>query len=163
MSGSTAEAASVTTRASTDEPQLVAVQRELLADMLTPVSAYARLCPPGQLGFLLESVEGGERLARYSYIGYRPVPLDLGPGDPLPALARIADQKPVAAPGLPRFLGGAVGFIGYEAARHFERLPVAAGPAPALPENAFVLAENVAVFDHVTQRLKLITLHRPDH
>ena len=163
MSGPTAEAASVSTRASTDEPQIVAVQRELLADMLTPVSAYARLCPPGQLGFLLESVEGGERLARYSYIGYRPVPLDLGPGDPLPALARIAGQKPVAAPGLPRFLGGAVGFIGYEAARHFERLPVAAGPPPALPENAFVLAENVAVFDHVTQRLKLITLHRPDH
>jgi anthranilate synthase component I len=145
-----------------DEPQLVPVQRELLADMLTPVSAYARLCPPGQLGFLLESVEGGERLARYSYIGYRPEPLDVGDGDPLPALARVAAQQPVAGPGLPRFLGGAVGFIGYEAARHFERLPAAAGPPPALPENAFMLAENVAVFDHVTQRLKLLTLHRPD-
>jgi anthranilate synthase component 1 len=108
-----------------DERQLVPVQRELLADMLTPVSAYARLCPPGQLGFLLESVEGGERLARYSYIGYRPEPLDVGDGDPLPALARVAAQQPVAGPGLPRFLGGAVGFIGYEAARHFERLPAA--------------------------------------
>src|SRR5215467_583154 len=141
---------------------LIPIQRELLADMLTPVSAYARLCPPGQLGFLLESVEGGERLARYSYIGYLPEPLDVGPGDPLPALARIAAQRPVAGPGLPRFLGGAVGFIGYEAARHFERLPAAGGPAPALPENAFMLAENVAVFDHVTHRLKLLTLHRPD-
>src|SRR5436309_12647887 len=98
---------------------LVPVQRELLADMLTPVSAYVRLCPPGQLGFLLESVEGGERLARYSFIGYRPEPLDLGQGDPLPALADIEAQKPVAAPGLPRFLGGAVGFLGYEVARHF--------------------------------------------
>jgi anthranilate synthase component 1 len=161
MSGSTAPV--VSERASTeDEQPLVPVQRELLADMLTPVSAYARLCPPGQLGFLLESVEGGERLARYSYIGYRPQPLDVGPGDPLPALARIAAQRPVAGPGLPRFLGGAVGFIGYEAARHFERLPAAAGPAPALPENAFMVAENVAVFDHVTHRLKLLTLHRPD-
>jgi anthranilate synthase component 1 len=161
MSESTAPA--VRARPSTDEePQLVPVQRELLADMLTPVSAYARLCPPGQLGFLLESVEGGERLARYSYIGYRPEPLDVGTGDPLPALARVAAQQPVAGPGLPRFLGGAVGFIGYEAARHFERLPAAAGPAPALPENAFMLAENVAVFDHVTRRVKLLTLHRPD-
>ena len=161
MSENTAAAVSARPSAG-DDPRLVPVQRELLADMLTPVSAYARLCPPGQLGFLLESVEGGERLARYSYIGYRPEPLDVGPGDPLPALARIAAQRPVAGPGLPRFLGGAVGFIGYEAARHFERLPAAAGPAPDLPENAFMLAENVAVFDHVTQRLKLLTLHRPD-
>src|SRR5579859_7795134 len=103
-----------------EHASLVPVQRELLADMLTPVSAYARLCPPGQLGFLLESVEGGERLARYSYIGYRPEPYDVGPGDPLPALARIAEQRAVAGPGLPRFLGGAVGYVGYEAARHFE-------------------------------------------
>jgi anthranilate synthase component I len=161
MSGSTAPVVSARPSIEDEQP-LVPVQRELLADMLTPVSAYARLCPPGQLGFLLESVEGGERLARYSYIGYRPQPFDVGPGDPLPALARIAAQRPVAGPGLPRFLGGAVGFIGYEAARHFERLPAAAGPAPALPENAFMLAENVAVFDHVTQRLKLLTLHRPD-
>ena len=141
---------------------LVPVRRELLADMLTPVSAYARLCPPGQLGFLLESVEGGERLARYSYIGYQPEPLDLGTGSPMPALERVIAQKPVAGPGLPRFLGGAVGFIGYESARHFERLPAGAGPSPSLPENAFMVAENVAVFDHVTQRLELLTLHRPD-
>src|SRR5215472_4570016 len=161
MSGSPAPV--VSARPSTeDEQPLVPVQRELLADMLTPVSAYARLCPPGQLGFLLESVEGGERLARYSYIGYRPQPLNVGPADPLPALVRIAAQRPVAGPGLPRFLGGAVGFVGYEAARHFERLPAAAGPSPALPENAFMVAENVAVFDHVTHRLKLLTLHRPD-
>ncbi len=160
MSGPTASVVSARARAGAQP--LVPVQRELLADMLTPVSAYARLCPPGQLGFLLESVEGGERLARYSFIGYRPEPLSLGPGDPLPDLARIAGQRPVSAPGLPRFLGGAVGFLGYEVARHFERLPASAGPPPPLPESAFMLAENVAVFDHVTQRLKLFTLHRPD-
>jgi anthranilate synthase component I len=160
MRGSSASA--VTARAPADDRSLVPVHRELIADMMTPVSAYARLCPPGQLGFLLESVEGGERLARYSYIGYRPQPLDLGSGDPLHALAAIADQQPVAAPGLARFLGGAVGYLGYEAARHFERLPAAAGPAPGMPESAFMLVENVAVFDHVTQRLKLLTLHRPE-
>src|SRR5262245_25388954 len=100
MSGSTAPVVSARP-SSEDEQPLVPVQRELLADMLTPVSAYARLCPPGQLGFLLESVEGGERLARYSYIGHRPQPLDVGPGDPLRALARIAAQRPVGGPGLP--------------------------------------------------------------
>ncbi|HXM58835.1 MAG TPA: chorismate-binding protein [Candidatus Dormibacteraeota bacterium] len=161
MSGPTTTSA-VPARAPAGDPPLVPVQRELIADMLTPVSAYARLCPPGHLGFLLESVEGGERLARYSYIGYRPQPLDLGDGDPLHALAAIAGQQPVPAPGLPRFLGGAVGYLGYEVARHFERLPASTGPAPGMPESAFMLAENVAVFDHVTQRLKLLTLHRPD-
>jgi anthranilate synthase component I len=160
MSGSPASA--VSARVGAGEQALVPVQRELIADMMTPVGAYARLCPPGQLGFLLESVEGGERLARYSFIGYRPRPLELGAGDPLDTLAEIAAQQPAPAPGLPPFLGGAVGFLGYEVARHFERLPASAGPAPALPESAFMLAENVAVFDHVTQRLKLITLHRPD-
>jgi anthranilate synthase component 1 len=160
MSGHTASAVGAGTLTG---DTLVPVQRELLADMLTPVSAYARLCPPGHLGFLLESVEGGERLARYSFIGYRPEPLDLGRGDPLPALARIAAQRPVTGPvPLPRFLGGAVGFLGYEAARHFERLPAGAGAPPPLPESAFVVAENVAIFDHVTQRLRLVTLHRPD-
>jgi anthranilate synthase component 1 len=160
---STETASAATTHARRDgEQTLVPVQRELIADMLTPVSAYARLCSPGEQGFLLESVEGGERLARYSYIGFRPQPLDLGTGDPVPALERIAAQRPVAGPELPRFLGGAVGYLGYEAARHFERLPAASGPPPGLPESAFMLAENVAVFDHVTQRLKLLTLHRPE-
>jgi anthranilate synthase component 1 len=148
-------------RAPSGQNGLIPIQCELLADMLTPVSAYARLCPPGHLGFLLESVEGGERLARYSFIGYRPEPLDLGAGDPLEVLAGIASQRPVTMHGLPRFIGGAVGYLGYEVARHFERLPAAAGAPPPLPESMFMLAENLAVFDHVTQRLKLVTLHRP--
>jgi len=148
-------------RAPSGQNGLIPIQRELLADMLTPVSAYARLCPPGHPGFLLESVEGGERLARYSFIGYRPEPLDLGPGDPLEVLRGIANQRPVTMHGLPRFIGGAVGYLGYEVARHFERLPAAAGAPPPLPESMFMLAENLAVFDHVTQRLKLVTLHRP--
>jgi anthranilate synthase component I len=166
MSGTPASA--MDGRAPTGQNGLIPIQRELLADMLTPVSAYARLCPPGHLGFLLESVEGGERLARYSFIGYQPEPLDLGPGDPLEVLGGIADQRPVTMHGLApspgageRFIGGAVGYLGYEVARHFERLPAAVGAPPPLPESMFMLAENLAVFDHVTQRLKLVTLHRP--
>jgi len=137
------------------------VYREVLADMLTPVRAYTLLCPAGEPGFLLESVEGGERLARYSFIGSRPVELDLGDGNPLPALVQVASESVAPVPGLPRFHGGAVGFLGYETARHFEHLPVADGPAPPMPESAFLKAEDLAVFDHVTRRLKLMTIHRP--
>jgi anthranilate synthase component I len=143
------------------EHSLVPVHRELMADMLTPVSAYSLLCERDDVGFLLESVEGGERLARYSFIGWRPRPLDLGRGDPLPALAHATAGRMSPQPGLPGFLGGAVGFIGYEVARHFERLPAPAGPPPPLPESAFLMAENLAIFDHVTRRVRLLTLHRP--
>ena len=142
---------------------LVPVYREVLADMLTPVRAYSLLCPEGDPGFLLESVEGGERLARYSFIGARPRPVELGAGSPLPALQRVISETTAPVPGLPRFHGGAVGYLGYESARHFERLPVARGAPPPMPESAFLEAEDLAVFDHVTRRLKLMTIHRPGH
>jgi len=133
----------------------------VLADMLTPVRAYSLLCPPGSPGFLLESVEGGERLARYSFIGFEPKPLELSADDPLAALRRVAAEVTAPVKGVPRFHGGAVGYLGYETARHFERLPVAEGAPPPMPESAFLRADDLAVFDHVTRRLKLLTIHRP--
>ena len=141
---------------------LIPVYREVLADMLTPVRAYSLLCPPGTPGFLLESVEGGERLARYSFIGFEPKPLELGSGDPLAALRSVAAEATAPVRGIPRFHGGAVGYLGYETARHFERLPLAKGSPPPMPESAFLRAEDLAVFDHVTRRLKLLTIHRPE-
>src|SRR6266581_3322697 len=141
---------------------LIPVYRELLADMLTPVRAYTLLCPPGEPGFLLESVEGGERLARYSFIGFQPQRLELGDGNPLEALGAVAGEETAPVKGIPRFHGGAVGYLGYEVARRFERLPVAKGAPPAMPESAFLRAEDLAVFDHVTRRLQLLTIYRPD-
>jgi anthranilate synthase component I len=140
---------------------LVPIVRELLADTLTPVQAHRQLCAGDEPGFLLESVLGNEHLGRYSFIGYAPRPLELGEDDPLPFIERVARESVAPLPGLPRFLGGAVGYFGYETARHFERLPVAQGPPPAMPESAFLLAESLVVFDHVRQRLLLLTLHRP--
>jgi anthranilate synthase component I len=142
--------------------KLIPVYREVLADMLTPVRAYTQLCPPGEPGFLLESVEGGERLARFSFIGHQPRPLELGQGNPLDALAEVAGEETAPVKGIPRFHGGAVGYLGYETARHFERLPLAKGAPPPMPESAFLRAEDLAVFDHVTRRLKLLTIYRPD-
>ncbi|TMD16881.1 MAG: anthranilate synthase component I [Chloroflexi bacterium] len=149
-------------RALAADHALIPVYGEVLADMLTPVRAYTLLCPPGEPGFLLESVEGGERLARYSFIGFQPRPLELGGGNPLDALASVAGEETAPVPGIPRFHGGAVGYLGYEVARHFERLPVAKGAPPPMPESAFLRAEDLAVFDHVTRRLQLLTIHRPD-
>src|SRR6476660_8575118 len=142
--------------------KLIPVYREVLADMLTPVRAYTLLCPPGTPGFLLESVEGGDRQGRYSFIGFEPQALDLGEGDPLPALRAVAAEATAPVRGVPRFHGGAVGYLGYETARHFERLPLADGASPPMTESAFLRAEDLAVFDHVTRRLKLLTIFRPD-
>jgi anthranilate synthase component 1 len=149
-------------RALAADHALIPVYREVLADMLTPVRAYSLLCPPGTPGFLLESVEGGERLARYSFIGFQPKPLELATDDPLAALRSVAAEVTAPVKGIPRFHGGAVGYLGYETARHFERLPVAQGAPPPMPESAFLRAEDLAVFDHVTRRLKLLTIHRSD-
>ena len=91
---------------------LVPVYREVLADMLTPVRAYTLLCPPGEPGFLLESVEGGERLARYSFIGAKARHLELGQGSPLDALSAVASEETAPVRGVPRFHGGAVGSRG---------------------------------------------------
>jgi anthranilate synthase component I len=149
-------------RALAGEYRLIPVYREVLADMLTPVRAYSLLCPPGEPGFLLESVEGGERLARYSFIGANARQLELGDGNPLEALASVAGEETAPLKGVPRFHGGAVGYLGYETARHFEKLPAAKGAPPPMPESSFVRAEDLAVFDHVTRRLQLLTIHRPD-
>ena len=149
-------------RALAGEYRLIPVYREVLADMLTPVRAYSLLCPPGEPGFLLESVEGGERLARYSFIGAQAQPLELGDGNPLEALASVAGEETAPVRGVPRFHGGAVGYLGYETAGHFEKLPEAKGAPPPMPESSFVRAEDLAVFDHVTRRLQLLTIYRPD-
>ena len=144
-----------------DHP-LIPVYRDLLVHELTPVRAYSLLCPPGTRGFLLESVEGGERLARYSFIGYRPEPFAIDLADPLESLREVAETPLAPVPGLARFRGGVVGYLGYETACRFERLPAATGDPPPLPESAFLRAEDLVIFDHATNRLRLYTVHRPE-
>ena len=143
------------------EHTLIPLYRDVPAHDLTPVRAYSLLCPAGTRGFLLESVEGGERLARYSFIGYRPEPFPVDPENPLQRLEEIAGAQLAPVPGLARFRGGVVGYLGYETARRFERLPAAVGDGPPLPEVAFLRAEDLVIFDHATNRLRLYTVHRP--
>src|SRR5947208_14300660 len=116
---------------------LIPVYREVLADMLTPVRAYTLLCPPGEPGFLLESVEGGERLARYSFIGAQARALELGEGNPLDALASVAGEQTATVRRIPRFHGGAVGYPATEMPRNSSALRVLQGLQRRCPKTPF--------------------------
>src|SRR5438874_8333473 len=137
--------------------RLEPVVRERLADLETPVSAFAKLRRLGG-AFLLESAEGGERMGRYSFIGVAPREVIVSrEGDPLERLRRaMAGYERIAGPGLPRFSGGAVGYVGYEAARHFERLPLAARDAHGLPDAVFGIYDTVVAFDHLRHTMLLV-------
>ena len=141
------------------------VYREVRADLETPVSAYLKVAR-GPYSFLLESVEGGERLGRYSFIGsepYRVEALDHADGDPLDVIEReLGRYRSAPAPGLPLFRGGAVGYLGYEAASHFERLPLGEREGLGLPESWLMFADTLLVFDHVLHTIKVVSHVRLD-
>ena len=144
---------------------IVAVYREVRADLETPVSAYLKVAR-GPYSFLLESVEGGERLGRYSFIGtepYRVEALDQADGDPLLAIEdELGRLRSVPVPRLPRFHGGAVGYLGYEAVGHFERLPMPDHDVLGLPESWLMFADTLLVFDHLLHTIKVVSHVRLD-
>jgi anthranilate synthase component 1 len=145
---------------------LVPVWYEIRADLETPVSAYLKVAR-GRYSFLLESVEGGEHLARYSFIGTEPA-LVLKTGkqnsvDPLYLVENVLRKlRPVTIPGLPRFHGGVVGYLSYEIARYFETLPSPRKDTQGLPEAILMLADTLLVFDHVTHKIKVVSHASPD-
>ncbi len=155
---------------------LVPVYREIPGDLLTPVSAFQRLRRRAARAFLLESVLGGERLARYSFLGRDPEStLELRggrlrvhdaeggravEGDLLSALRARLSRRAAEAPGLPRFTGGAVGFLAYDAVRLFERLPDRHGAGDGLLAS-FSFYRSLVAFDHVRQRLVLMAIAEP--
>ena len=139
---------------------LVPVYREIVADLETPVSAFLKIAD-GDYAFLLESVEGGERLARYSFIGTDPylvLQSNAGDGDPLiPIEAELKKHKVVPVRGLPPFHGGAVGYLSYEVVRHFEELPSPSNDPLGLDESVFMFADTVLVFDHLSHKIKVVS------
>jgi anthranilate synthase component I len=159
---------------------LIPVYRELLADGDTPVSAYAAL-GAGPHSFLLESVVGGATWAAYSFVGVAPRALvkwaagqahvtwyDVDGGgpprvatwetpDPTAALAEVLGElRPVDVPGLPRFWGGAVGWIAYDCVRAFEDLPARARPGLDVPPVVMVITDTLLIFDNLRQTLKVV-------
>ncbi len=180
---------------------LIPVYRELLADGDTPVSAYAAL-GGGDHSFLLESVVGGTNWAAYSFVGVAPRAIvewragtaratwydhdeaglprssEWATPDPAAALAQVlAELRPVEVPGLPRFWGGAVGWIAYDCVHAFEELPermlpgaygrTAATPAGrSLAPLCMVLTDTLLIFDNLRQTLKVVATQfvaRPEH
>ena len=151
------------------------VMRELPADVETPISIYLKLRGLGP-SFLLESVEGGEHLARYSMIGTQPwailrswrdrVVLEeagrwqesaLEDDDVLDILrAHLPMYETIPQEGLPRFTGGAIGYMGYDLVRSFERLPARAPDTLGLPEAVFLLCDRLVIYDHVKHRLLVV-------
>lgn len=139
---------------------VVPVCTDLLADLETPVSAFAKLRGQGP-AFLLESVEGGENVSRYSFIGCNPrkiISARAGEGDPLKLLeTELAGYRPVELPGLPPFTGGAVGYLGYEFIHSIEpTVPLAAKDELGVPVMWFMLCDSVLAFDRAHQTLRLI-------
>ena len=154
---------------------LIPIYRELPADLETPVSVYLKLRDDSP-SFLLESVEKGEQMGRYSFIGVQ-APLALlargekvsikGAGgavletrtaqDPLEVVKEFVQQRtPIPVDGLPRFIGGAVGYLSYDWVRFVEQLPATAGDELGLPDFVFLLADNLVIFDHVRHRLLVL-------
>ena len=157
------------------EGNTIPVYRPILADMETPVSAFYKLMPD-EYAFLLESVEGGEQVARYSFLGGQPSILFHTKGnevtieyltkdekvcqeydDPLNALEEVMhNYQPVKVDGLPEFHGGAVGYMTYDMVRFVEELPDDNEDELQLPDSFFMIAETLLIFDHVNHQIKVV-------
>ncbi|KJE91839.1 anthranilate synthase component I [Capsaspora owczarzaki ATCC 30864] len=144
---------------------MIPVYAEAFLDLITPVAAYLKLCLDQEYAFLLESVAGGEKLARYSFLGvnpYRVAKVGAGhefTGDPLkPVEQELAKYKFVPIPGLPMFTGGAIGYISFDCVHSFE--PHTAQPLqdnlPFLPEAIFMYCDTIVVFDHLRHQLRVV-------
>ncbi len=154
---------------------LIPVTREVQADLETPASCFLKLADP-EHSFLLESVEGGEKIARYSFIGLSPsctfeskgkrikickagskpktFQTDSDPLHELEKLMKSFRQAPVA--GLPPFSGGAVGYMGYDVVRFFEKLPDKNKDVYDIPDSFFMLTDLLLAFDHVQKKIKVV-------
>ena len=167
-------------RALAAQGNLVPVYREIIADADTPVSAFAKL-GGAPYSFLLESVVGGEKWATYSFIGVEPLAIltwrkgtarlewggrktEAPAADPTRALGELMKQfRPAPSPGLPRFFGGAVGYLGYDVVRAIEKLPERAPDDLDVPECCFVVTDTLVIFDNLRQTLKIVAnAHIPE-
>src|SRR6185503_17955720 len=159
---------------------LIPVYKEIVADLETPVSAYLQIARNAKYSFLLESVEGEEKIARYSFLAKDPELVIRSKGKnleiaylkngkqrtetcritdtPLSHIREIMSQyKFVNIPGLPRFCGGLVGYLGYDVVRFFERLPDQPKDDLKLPDVLFILAKDLVIFDHINHKMKIVS------
>lgn len=170
----------------TEKGNLIPVYKEILGDLDTPVSAYLKVAHQSKYSFLLESVEGEEKVARYSFLAKDPEIvfqskdrdaeiIHFKNGDsvknsvkvvetPLTFIREIMSQyRFVPIPGLPRFCGGMVGYVGYDIVRFFENLPGKPEDDLKLPDMIFMLARTLIIFDHLNHKIKIVSCaHVPE-
>ena len=162
------------------EGNVIPVYKSVAADLLTPVSAFLRLRQGSRYPFLLESIEGGEKLARYSFLGSNPfLVLTTGPGEPFIRVEdgcerrhyREADRgaffddlrqtmagfRSVAVAGLPPFTGGAVGYFGYDMVRLIEELPETVADDLGINDAAMMVFRTVLAFDHLKNQIHIMS------
>jgi anthranilate synthase component 1 len=160
---------------------LVPIYREIVADLDTPLTIFAKVAGGESHAFLFESLEGGEKWGRYSFIGFDPIVTmssrgtqititregksEQQEGDPLQALQALlksfdaCNAEMGCDPGLlPRFFGGAVGFLGYDMVRFMERLPERNPPLAQFPDSAFMVPRTVLIYDNLRQLLTVVNL-----
>lgn len=158
----------------TKKGNLIPVYREFLADLETPVSSFLKIADD-DYSYLLESVEYGEKIGRYSFLGSKPSLIfetkntqakiitskaqeefELR-ADPLVVLKNILNKYHfVNIPGLPRFCGGLVGYLGYDIVRFFENIPASCKDELNLPDCVFVLTDTLVIFDHIKHKIKVV-------
>jgi len=157
-----------------EKGNLIPVYREILADTYTPVTAFLKL--GGTPSFLLESVEGGEKWARYSFIGARPAKILKGKGrtveiiegsntptvleteNPLEIIKKeITAYRPVEVTGLPRFFGGLVGYMGYDMVQFFEPVMQRSKQGLGLPDFFLMLTDTMLIFDSLRQKIQIVS------
>lgn len=155
------------------EGNLVPVYDHFTADLLTPVGAYLRIARSAQYAFLLESVEGGEKIARYTFVGANPTEVFRSRGqicsvecdgdrtdfheDPITVLRRLVGRyHPVRMPGLPPLLGGAIGYFAYDMVRLIEKIPDSGRDDLDLDDSLLMFYLGVLAFDHVQHRVWII-------
>ncbi len=159
----------------TAQGNLIPVYKEILADMETPVSAFRKI-DDGEFSFLLESVEGGEKWGRYSFLGCAPAMVLEGRGrevrlmrggredeiltgeDPIATVRETMKRyKPVSDPNLPRFVGGSVGYIGYDMVRFFEEIPQVSKEDSGFPDMLLMIMTDLLIFDNQEKKIIIVS------
>lgn len=160
-----------------NQGNVIPVYKEINADLDTPVSAFLKL-KKDDYAFLLESVEGQEKIARYSFLGTKPALIFRSKGknirieypqakkirrfqtatDPIEEIKKIMQgYRAVEIKGLPRFYGGLVGYIGYDMVRFFEDIPDKNPDDLKFPDSVFILTDKILIFDHLNHNIKIVT------
>jgi len=163
----------------TKQGNLIPIYKEIKADIDTPLSAFVKI-DDGKYSYLLESIEGGEKIGRYCFLGSSPELIFKSKGkkidiikrdgrklkkisfdtntDPLDEIKKImSEYKYVANPDLPRFSGGLVGYMGYDAVRFFEKLPDKNPDDLKLPDSCFMLTDTILIFDRIFGKVKIVS------